>query len=138
MDTAFLKSKEATCFRDILDPYLTASNHNIKYLGLVGMSYIDTDLWDLSWLDGILLCKIICSSCKDITIITQAIENLDKIMCIDVLRTISSILADTLNRNYEVQSCNTALAYWLINRVDRKSTRLNSSHSGESRMPSSA
>ena len=33
---------------------------------------------------------------------------------------------------------NALLLFWILKNIDRKSTRLNSSHSGESRMPSSA
>jgi hypothetical protein len=101
----------------ILVGYLHAANHNLKYLGILGMSFVDESFWKKDWLDGSLLAEIIQSSSQDITIITQAIENLDMIIDSEVLRNICPVLIDALSKNYDQKSSNTTIAYWLINRI---------------------
>ncbi|KAL7327978.1 hypothetical protein PS15p_206325 [Mucor circinelloides] len=101
----------------VLVPFLNSSNHNLKYLGLLGMSFIDESFWKKSWLDGTLLSSIIESSYDDHTIITQSIENLDAIVDEHVLRNIAPHLIEALARNYDNKQSNTTIAYWLINRV---------------------
>lgn len=101
----------------ILVDYLHATNHNLKYLGILGMSFVDESFWKKDWLDGSLLAEIIQSSLDDTTIITQAIENLDMVVDSQVLKNISPTLIDTLSKNYDHKSSNTTIAYWLINRI---------------------
>ncbi|CEP10222.1 hypothetical protein [Parasitella parasitica] len=101
----------------ILIPFLTSSNHNLKYLGLLGISFIDETFWKKDWLDGTLLASIIESSHDDYTIITQSIENLDAIVDDQVLKNITPNMINTMSLNYENKQSNTTIAYWIINRI---------------------
>ncbi|CAO3612984.1 unnamed protein product [Mucor fragilis] len=101
----------------VLVPFLSSSNHNLKYLGLLGMSLIDESFWKKSWLDGTLLASIVESSCDDHTIITQSIENMDTIVDQHVLKNIAPLLIEAMSQNYDNKQSSTAIAYWLINRV---------------------
>lgn len=100
---------------EVLSWYLRASNHNLKYLGLVGMAYVDQSFWKDDWIE--LLEDTIRDCYQDDTIITQAIENLDKIVDLNVLKLVTPGMIEALSRNYDVKSCNTTIAYWLINRI---------------------
>lgn len=103
---------------EILTTYLNATNHNLKYLGLLGMSYVDVSFWKSEWFDGTLLGKTIGTSYDDDTIITQALENLEKaIIDVQVLKNASPQMLEALSRNYDIKNCNTMIAYWLINRM---------------------
>ncbi|KAI8084415.1 Clathrin/coatomer adaptor, adaptin-like protein [Gilbertella persicaria] len=117
-----LPDNEKYPFQQILQPYLDASNHNLKYLGILAMSYVDQSVWDTNWLDGSLLSHVIRACFDDNTVIIQAIENLDKIMSKDVLREASPALIEALNRNYDIKLCNTTIAYWLLNRMTEYKT----------------
>ncbi|KAG2207837.1 hypothetical protein INT46_007003 [Mucor plumbeus] len=101
----------------VLVPFLNSSNHNLKYLGLLGMSFIDESFWKKNWLDGTLLASIVESSYNDHTIITQSIENLDAIVDENVLRNVAPNLIEALSRNYDNKQSNATVAYWLINRI---------------------
>jgi hypothetical protein len=101
----------------ILVGYLHSTNHNLKYLGILGMSFIDESFWKKDWLDGSLLAEIVQSSFDDTTIITQAIENLDMIVDTQVLKNVGPALIDTLSKNYDHKLSNTTIAYWLVNRI---------------------
>jgi hypothetical protein len=101
----------------VLVPFLNSSNHNLKYLGLLGMSFIDESFWKKNWLDGTLLASIVESSYDDHTIITQSIENLDAIVDENVLRNVAPNLIEALSRNYDNKQSNATVAYWLINRI---------------------
>lgn len=93
----------------VLEPYLNASNLNLKYLGLLGMSYVDPSFWRPNWLDGTLISDTIVASPTDETIVTQAIENLDRVMQPDLLH--NTLLIEACGQN-------TTLAYWLLNRIN--------------------
>ncbi|KAL9537890.1 hypothetical protein MBANPS3_011374 [Mucor bainieri] len=101
----------------MLVPFLHSSNHNLKYLGLLGMSFIDESFWKRGWLDGTLLASIVESSYDDHTIITQSIENMDTIVDQHVLKNIAPHLIEAMSRNYDNKQSNTTVAYWLINRI---------------------
>lgn len=101
----------------VLVPFLNSSNHNLKYLGLLGMSYIDESFWKKNWIDGTLVASIVASSYDDQTIIVQAMENLDAIVDEHVLRNIANNLVEALSRNYDNRQSSTTIAYWLINRI---------------------
>ncbi|CAO3650886.1 unnamed protein product [Mucor hiemalis] len=102
---------------DILSGYLDAQNHNLKYLGLVGMAYVDTSFWKEEWLDGSLLGDTIESSFDDDTVIAKSIENLDTVIDSKVLMNASRGMLEALSRNYDHKDCSTMIAYWLINRI---------------------
>ena len=61
-----------------------------------------------------------------------------------IIKTMAEMLERTLGETFNLQSTEDFFTTWLQTpgrkaaTIDRKSTRLNSSHSGESRMPSSA
>lgn len=95
----------------VLDWYLNACNLNLKYLGLIGMAYVDHSFWKPNWLDGTLIADTIKTSCFDDTIVTQAIENLDTIINIDILMNTSHVLIEPCSQNV-------TLAYWLLNRIN--------------------
>ncbi|GAA5802132.1 hypothetical protein HPULCUR_007593 [Helicostylum pulchrum] len=95
---------------EVLVNYLNASNLNLKYLGLVGMMYVDHSFWKDDWLDGTLIARTL-RTCDD-TITAQAIENLDTIIDPKILVHISRDLIDALKL-----SENQPLAYWLLNRI---------------------
>ncbi|GAN02987.1 conserved hypothetical protein [Mucor ambiguus] len=101
----------------MLVPFLNSANHNLRYLGLLGMSSIDESFWKKSWLDGTLLASIAESSYDDHTIITQTIENMDTIVDQYTLKNIAPHLIEAMSRNYDNKQNNTTIAYWLINRV---------------------
>ncbi|KAL0145103.1 armadillo-type protein [Mucor lusitanicus] len=101
----------------VLVPFLNSSNHNLKYLGLLGMSFIDESFWKKGWLDGTLLASIVESSYDDHTVITQSIENMDTIVDQHVLNNIAPHLIEAISRNYDNKQSNTTIAYWLINRI---------------------
>ena len=102
---------------DILSGYLQSKNHNLKYLGLVGISCIDSSFWKEEWLDGTMLGEIIRTSFEDDTIIAQAIENLDSIIDATVLKSVSPGMLEALSRNHDNKTCNAMIAYWLMNRI---------------------
>ncbi|KAI8647912.1 adaptin N terminal region-domain-containing protein [Parasitella parasitica] len=102
---------------EVLVPYLASSNHNLKYLGLLGISFIDETFWKKDWLDGTLLASIIESSHDDYTIIAQSVENLDAIVDDRVLRNVSPKMTEAMSQNYDNKQNNTTIAYWLINRI---------------------
>ncbi|KAI7896890.1 armadillo-type protein [Mucor mucedo] len=95
----------------VLEPFLNASNLNLKYLGLIGMSYVDVSLWRPRWLDGSLIGDTVASAPFDETIVTQAMENLDMVMHREILMNTSPALIDACAQS-------TKLAYWLLNRLN--------------------
>lgn len=95
---------------EVLVNYLNASNLNLKYLGLVGMMYVDHSFWKDDWLDGTLIAGTL-RTCDD-TITAQAIQNLDTIIDHKILVHISRDLIEALK-----SSENQTLAYWLLNRI---------------------
>ncbi|GAA5812472.1 hypothetical protein MFLAVUS_005928 [Mucor flavus] len=95
---------------EVLVNYLNASNLNLKYLGLVGMMYVDHSFWKDDWLDGTLIAGTL-RTCDD-TITAQAIQNLDTIIDHKILVHISQDLIEALK-----SSENQTLAYWLLNRI---------------------
>lgn len=109
---------------EILSWYLNCANHNLKYLGLLGMSFVDESFWKKEWLDGSLLGKAIQTSADDSTIITKAIENLDSIVDQEVLKTVCPDMIDALSKNYDQKPTNTMIAYWLINRIQEYHTTI--------------
>ena len=66
----------------------------------------------------------------------QGVPVLD--MCLQLALEIIQVMPVALFQALEIGSCLLQLLQLQLSRIDRKSTRLNSSHSGESRMPSSA
>lgn len=102
---------------DVLNGYLNAQNHNLKYLGLVGMACIDTSFWKEEWLDGQLLGDTIEAAFDDDTVIAKSIENLDSVIDSKVLVNASRGMMEALSRNHDNKACNTMIAYWLINRI---------------------
>lgn len=109
--SCFSKEPDKNPF-NVLVNYLNASNLNLKYLGLVGMMYVDHSFWRPDWLDGTLISQTLRTCCFDDTITTQAIENLDTIVDQHVLEGISVDLIEGLK-----SSENITLAYWLLNRT---------------------
>jgi hypothetical protein len=99
----------------VLSWYLNASNHNLKYLGLIGMAYIDQSFWKEDWIR--LLGEAIRTCYEDDTIITQAIENLDSVVDFNILKVVTPGMMEALSRNYDLKSCNTTIGYWLMNRI---------------------
>ncbi|KAI8889883.1 ARM repeat-containing protein [Backusella circina FSU 941] len=95
---------------DILDPFLHSSNHNLKYLGLVGLTFVDHSLWKPEWLDGSLISEKIIKT-EDDTLVSQALELLNSIVDSQVLRTISPHLLEALERG------SSAIGYWFINHL---------------------
>lgn len=104
-------SDDQNPFGVVLEPFLNASNLNLKYLGLMGMSSIDTSFWLPHWIDGTLIGKTIATAAFDETILTQAMENLDMIMQSQILMNTSPALIDGCAQS-------TKLAYWLLNRLN--------------------
>lgn len=109
---------------EILDWYLHCANHNLKYLGILGMSYVDESFWKKEWSDGSLLADIIKSSADDSTIITKCIENLDSIVDQEVLENVCPGMIEALSKNYEQKSINATIAYWLMNRIQEYHTNV--------------
>ncbi|CEG73404.1 hypothetical protein RMATCC62417_08795 [Rhizopus microsporus] len=106
--TAFSEEEEGIF--DYLDPFLQSRNHNLRYLGLLGLSYLDSSLWKPDWLDGTLLGAIILEAADNDTIIQKALELLDRVMSLDTLKKISPSLLEALSR----ASNKSNLAYWFI------------------------
>ncbi|KAI9279268.1 Clathrin/coatomer adaptor, adaptin-like protein [Sporodiniella umbellata] len=75
-----------------LDPFLNSANHNLKYLGLLGLSFIESRFWKDEW-GGVQLGKTILDFAEDDTIVYKALELLESIMSEGILR---SILPDLL------------------------------------------
>ena len=62
MDTLFLESIISAEDRNpfqILDGFLGSTNHNLKYLGLLGMEETDQNLWCEEWRNGLILADAI-------------------------------------------------------------------------------
>ena len=58
MDTLFLESIISSEDRNpfqILNGFLLSTNHNLKYLGLLGLEKTDKNLWFEEWRDGLIL-----------------------------------------------------------------------------------
>ncbi|KAI9482897.1 MAG: adaptin N terminal region-domain-containing protein [Benjaminiella poitrasii] len=117
MDPILLGSLSDNNPFDVLVSYLHANNNNLRYLGVLGMSYVDESFWKEDWLNGALLASIIRTSFEDDTILAQAIENLDAIINSDILRIIGPAILEALNKNHDCKSSNTMIGYWLINRI---------------------
>lgn len=71
--TAFSEEEEGIF--DYLNPFLQSRNHNLRYLGLLGLSYLDSSLWKPDWLDGTLLGAIILEAADNDTIIQKVHKN---------------------------------------------------------------
>lgn len=95
---------------EILDPFVNSSNHNLKYLGLVGLTFVDHSLWKPEWLDGSLISEKIIKT-NDDTLVSQALELLNSIVDSQVLRTISPHLLEALEKG------SSAIGYWFINHL---------------------
>ena len=62
MDTLFLESIISAEDRNpfqILDGFLGSANHNLKYLGLLGVEETDQNLWCEEWRNGLILADAI-------------------------------------------------------------------------------
>ncbi|KAI8991801.1 armadillo-type protein [Mycotypha africana] len=101
----------------LLVPYLQASNHNLKYLGLKGLTFVDKCFWKTKWLNGTLIADIIRTSAFDDTISSQSLEILDSIIDEKMLKEISSQLLEALTEIHDSKENSTMFAYWLANRL---------------------
>ncbi|KAI9276705.1 armadillo-type protein [Phascolomyces articulosus] len=83
MDTLFLESMVSTEDRNpfqILDSFIRSTNHNLKYLGLLGMGETDQNLWLEEWRDGSLLVDAIEIAGDDNTLAFKALDILDQVV----------------------------------------------------------
>ena len=72
MDTLFLESMVSAEGRNpfhVLHTFLKSTNHNLRYLGLLGMEETDQNLWDEDWCDGTLLADTIVIAANDTTLV---------------------------------------------------------------------
>ncbi|CAO3635086.1 unnamed protein product [Cunninghamella blakesleeana] len=60
----------------VLDAFLEASNHNMRYLGLKYLAQLDYSLWLDHWKDGNLLSTILLSSIQDNVIVEKVLDAL--------------------------------------------------------------
>ncbi|KAI8972729.1 armadillo-type protein [Pilobolus umbonatus] len=102
----------------IIDSYLTASNHNLKYLGLKSMSMIDHTFWKKRWLDGSLLGAALETSYNDDTLISLILVILDTILDRDILFNLSSNVLTTLFKCHDLKDTCHLIGSWYINKLD--------------------
>ncbi|KAG1044164.1 hypothetical protein G6F43_011497 [Rhizopus delemar] len=100
---------------DYLDSFLEASNHNLKYLGLLCLSFIDRDLWKEDWQK--LLGKVILDSIDDDTVIQKTLELLDSVMSLGVLKNVSTDVLKAISKSDE-KEMNELVGHWLIQCVN--------------------
>ncbi|CAO3677113.1 unnamed protein product [Rhizopus stolonifer] len=96
-----------------LDPFLQATNHNLKYLGLLGLSFIDCSIWKDQEKQ---LGKTVLEFVDDDTIVYKALELLDIIMSPDVLKSVSSDILEALSKSEK--EMNKILGDWIIQWVN--------------------
>jgi hypothetical protein len=52
----------------VVQKFVAAQNHILKYLGLRCLSLMDEEFWEDSWLDGTAISEAIAVSCGDATL----------------------------------------------------------------------
>ncbi|KAF7728307.1 hypothetical protein EC973_006248 [Apophysomyces ossiformis] len=100
-------TKENNPFR-VLDSFLASPNHNMKYLGLVGVGYVDKGLWTDEWPDRSLITEVVSSAGDDDVLIykvlNEALDILDKSMTESLLRSMGSTTLSVLSNVAHIKS----------------------------------
>ncbi|KAI8338209.1 Clathrin/coatomer adaptor, adaptin-like protein [Chlamydoabsidia padenii] len=122
MDTLLLStliSDDDTSPFYLLDPFLKANNHTMRYLGLTGLAYVKTTtLWHVDWKDGTLLANIMQSSNDDSVLVKKVIPVLD--ICVTTeqdLHRIQTALLDSI-KQYKDPELVDLVSRWFIGKMD--------------------
>ncbi|KAI8366016.1 armadillo-type protein [Radiomyces spectabilis] len=105
---------------DILNQFLHAGNHNLKYLGLKTLGSIDVSLWPDEWTDGAVIGNMLEIAMNDDTIVTMALQNLDRIMSGSVLKQIGDHIKNAIRNSHETPDTQAHVARWFINHCTRE------------------
>ncbi|CAO3582438.1 unnamed protein product [Absidia cylindrospora] len=103
----------------ILDPFLKANNHTMKYLGLTALAHLESiDLWHTDWKDGILLANILLSSIDDSVLAIKAISVLD--ICVTTEQILHHLRATMIQAIKQCIDGNTLglVSRWFIDKVN--------------------
>ncbi|KAG2226457.1 hypothetical protein INT45_014201 [Circinella minor] len=121
MDTLFLESIISSEDRNpfqILNGFLLSTNHNLKYLGLLGLEKTDKNLWFEEWCNGLILVDAIEIAGDDNTLAFKALEILDHIINdFLILHTITPKLLKAIENN-SGSIVQTKIAYWFMDKLN--------------------
>ncbi|KAI8139301.1 Clathrin/coatomer adaptor, adaptin-like protein [Fennellomyces sp. T-0311] len=123
MDTLFLESMvsaEGRNLFDTLDGFLKSTNHNLKYLGLLGMEETDPNLWNEDWSDGTLLADAIAIAADDDTLAFKALDILNQITSeSEILHRITPKILKAVESS-STTTIQIKVAHWFLDKLDQE------------------
>ncbi|KAI9488046.1 adaptin N terminal region-domain-containing protein [Zychaea mexicana] len=122
MDTLFLESMISAEDRNpfqILDGFLRSTNHNLKYLGLLGIEETDRNLWCEEWRDGTLLADAVEIAGSDNTLVFKAVDLLDSIIGdTSMLRVIYPKIQKAVENCSTTSAIQAHISRWFLDKLD--------------------
>ncbi|KAL0076961.1 armadillo-type protein [Phycomyces blakesleeanus] len=100
----------------VIDRFLEAGNHNMKYLGLLCLEALDKSVWTQEWLNGGVVANNLLVGVEDDTLVFKSLDILNAIANQDSLQRIQNKIKNALETQAP-KHIRERIAYWYLDAI---------------------